>query len=297
DVLIDTLKALRASQSIGIALPFMNFSSPPPAASVSPPPQAAPLAGHCILAVDDNPVNLQVVSLMLERLGAQVDVAENGRVAVHMFLAKPYAAILMDCQMPELDGYQAVAEIRHLESAMMATQGAAGLARVPVIALTAHALEGERKKCIDAGMDDFLTKPLRAAALRDKLACWLTPGAGPCDGAGDDEWAGSDPVEAARRLFGDKFGQLARLFLADTPRRMAALAAAVDAGDAQQIAEIAHTLAGSASAMGALALADQCKVLELAALAGDRDGTGAASAAIGVQYENIDARLAAMLAP
>ena len=296
--LIDTLKALRASLSIGIALPFMNFNKAP-AAVAEPTPPAMPLAGHCILAVDDNPVNLQVVSHMLERLGAEVDLAENGRVAVHMFLAKPYAAILMDCQMPELDGYQAVAEIRHLESAMMATQGAAGQRRIPVIALTAHALEGEREKCIDAGMDDFLTKPLRSAALREKLACWLTPGAGPCDAQegeeAEEKETEGDSVEAARRQFGATFPQLARLFLADTPRRIAALDAAVAAGQACQVAEIAHMLAGSASALGALALSEQCKVLELAALGADLEAVGAASAVIGEQYQIINARLVGML--
>ncbi|WP_426105423.1 response regulator [Massilia sp. TSP1-1-2] len=292
--LIDTLKALRTSLSIGIALPFMNFSSPPAVIAVAPaaPP---PLAGHRILAVDDNPVNLQVVSHMLERLGAEVDLAENGRIAVHMFLAKPYAAILMDCQMPELDGYQAVAEIRHLESAMVTAQGPTGQRRIPVIALTAHALEGEREKCINAGMDDFLTKPLRAAALRDKLACWLTPGAGPCD-AGDEAVEG-DPVEAARRLFGEKFAELARLFLDDTPPRMAALAAALNTADGARLAEISHTLAGSASAVGALAMSDRCKALEKASLNGDGAAIRLASAALGEQYALIEARLLALLEP
>jgi signal transduction histidine kinase/DNA-binding response OmpR family regulator len=287
--LIDTLKALRASLSIGIALPFMNFSSGAAAVERA---SDTPLAGQCILAVDDNPVNLQVVSLMLERLGAEVDLAENGRVAVHKFLARPYAAILMDCQMPELDGYQAVAEIRHLESVMLSAQGAPAQRRLPVIALTAHALEGEREKCIAAGMDDFLTKPLRASALREKLLAWLAPGAAPC--AREDD-ADIDPVLAARELFGAKFPQLARLFLDDTPKRMAALEAAVDARDVQRIRDIAHTLAGSASAVGAQALSDQCKVLELAARDGQMETIDSASAAISAQYAIIDARLRAML--
>ncbi len=295
--LIDTLKALRASLSIGIALPFMNFSSQAAVArAAEAPPAAKPLAGRCILAVDDNPVNLQVVSHMLERLGAQVDLAENGRVAVHMFLAKPYAAILMDCQMPELDGYQAVAEIRHLETAMHAAQGGAAQQRVPVIALTAHALEGEREKCIDAGMDDFLTKPLRAAALREKLMCWLSPDAGPCEDSFEVDALAGDPVEAARQLFGAKYPQLARLFLGDSPARISALETALGAGDMQQIAQIAHAMVGSASAVGALALSEQCKALELAARAGQIEKIAAANAALREQYALIDARLQSMLA-
>ena len=295
--LIDTLKALRASLSIGMALPFMNFSSQAAASAAAalPGPAAAPLAGKCILAVDDNPVNLQVVSHMLERLGAQVDQAENGRVAVHMFLAKPYAAILMDCQMPELDGYQAVAEIRHLEGAMRAAQGAPGQQRVPVIALTAHALEGEREKCIDAGMDDFLTKPLRAAALREKLLCWLTPGGGPCDtpteAEGQDKAVATDPVDAAQQLFGAKFAQLACLFMLDTPRRMTALDTAAAAGDAAQAAEIAHALAGCAGAVGALALSYECKLLESVCRAGRLDTFAERRDAIGAEHTLIHARL------
>ena len=300
--LIDTLKALRASLSIGIALPFMNFSSQSAvtAAAAAPTP-ATPLAGQCILAVDDNPVNLQVVSHMLQRLGADVDLAENGREAVHMFLAKPYGAILMDCQMPELDGYQAVAEIRHLESAMNAAQGSVrGVThqprRVPVIALTAHALEGEREKCIDAGMDDFLTKPLRAAALREKLMCWLSPDGGPCESEFELESA-ADPLEEARQLFGARFAQLARLFLADSPKRLEALGAAVAARDVNAIADIAHTLVGSASAVGALALSDHCKALEQAARSGRMELIDGASGAILEQYGIIDARLQRMLQP
>jgi signal transduction histidine kinase/DNA-binding NarL/FixJ family response regulator len=253
----------------------------------------APLEGYRILAVDDNPVNLQVVSHMLGKLGAQVDLAENGRIAVHMFLAKPYALILMDCQMPELDGYQAVEEIRHLENSMMAAQGGGTLARLPIIALTAHALEGEREKCLAAGMDDFLTKPLRAAALRDKLVAWLAPGSA-CATPDEPDVPG-DGVDAARQLFGAKYATLVQLFLEDTPRRLAALDAAVLACDATRIADIAHTVAGSSAALGAEVLASQCRALERAARNAQLDGIATRNTALGAEFGHISARLQAIL--
>jgi len=293
--LLDTLKALRAALAIGMPLPFMNCTSlAAPGAAFDLADGSAPLKGLRILAVDDNPVNLQVVSHMLDRLGAEVELAENGRIAVHMFLAKPYDMILMDCQMPELDGYQAVAEIRHLESSMMSASGATAQTRMPIIALTAHALEGEREKCLNAGMDDFLTKPLRASALREKLVDWLRPGAGASAATPEPEPA--DGIEAARQLFGAKFAQLAALFLADVPRRLQALSTAAMARDAEHIADIAHTLAGSASAVGAAALADRCKTLESAARSGRLEMIDPGAAAVYAEFEKIEAKLQGLLA-
>ena len=282
---------------LDLALAAGMTALPVPCGAVAA-PASTPLEGCRILAVDDNPVNLQVVSHMLGKLGAQVDLAENGRVAVHMFLAKPYALILMDCQMPELDGYQAVAEIRHLENSMMAAQGGGKLARMPIIALTAHALEGEREKCLAAGMDDFLTKPLRAAALRDKLLGWLapqTPPLAPDQPALLDDTG--DGIDAARQMFGAKYPLLVQLFLEDTPPRLAALHAAVQARDATHIADIAHTVCGSAAALGAETLASQCRTLEHAARNGQLEGVGARNAALCAEFRSISARLQALLVP
>ena len=269
--------------------------APPAIAASCTPDVAAPLAGYRILAVDDNPVNLQVVSHMLCRLGAEVDLAENGRIAVHMFLARPYSLVLMDCQMPELDGYQAVAEMRHLESSMMAAQGCVRHVRLPIIALTAHALEGEREKCLAAGMDDFLSKPLRAAALREKLLAWLAPKEGVASSA-EPEVAG-DGVDAMRHMFGAKYETLVQLFLEDTAPRLVALDAAVQSHDAARIADIAHTVAGSAAALGAEVLSSQCRVLEHAVCNGQLDGLAAQAASVRAEFDNIGARLQALFSP
>jgi two-component system sensor histidine kinase/response regulator len=287
--LADTLRSLRAAQAAGSRPPFLNSASI--GAQLAPSAQdlgAGPLSGYRILAVDDNPVNLQVVEHMLARIGAQVDTAANGRIALEMFCAQPYGLILMDCQMPELDGYQASTEIRLLESAMAAVQDI-GTSRTPIIALTAHALEGEREKCLAAGMDDFLTKPIRAATLYDMLARWLSPQV--AQAAAAEPALPDDALAAARQMYGAKFAELAQLFLRDSPHRLDALAVAVRGLDAAQVANVSHTLAGSAGAVGAAQLSSMCKKLEVTARAGQLDDVGGKFAAIEAEYAHMVLRL------
>ncbi len=135
-----------------------------------------------ILLAEDNPVNQAVALGMLETLGVEVDVADNGRQAVDRIAARRYDLVLMDCQMPELDGFGATAEIRRRE------QGAQ--ARVPIVALTANALEGDREICLAAGMDDYLAKPFTRERLVTVLARWL-----PMPAAGE---AGTAPHRSRR---------------------------------------------------------------------------------------------------
>ena len=117
-------------------------------------------AGIRVLVAEDNIVNQKVASKLLEKFGCRVDVAANGEEAVRMAEDLPYALILMDCQMPEMDGYEATAAIRKMEK------------DTPIIALTANAMEGDREKCLAAGMDDYLPKPINPEALNEMLDKW-----------------------------------------------------------------------------------------------------------------------------
>jgi len=118
--------------------------------------------------VEDNVVNQRVAGLMLERVGLRPDVAGNGREAVAMCSMLPYDLIFMDCQMPEMDGYTATAEIRR-------RQGAGG--RVAIIAMTAEAMQGTKQRCLAAGMDDYIVKPVRLEDMVDALKKWAPEGA------------------------------------------------------------------------------------------------------------------------
>jgi CheY-like chemotaxis protein len=118
-----------------------------------------------VLVAEDNAVNRMVAEGILKRLGCRVVVAADGEEAVRGVRSEPPDLVLMDCQMPRMDGYQATREIRRLDG---------GAASVPIVAMTAHAMDGDREKCIDAGMNDYVAKPVKIAVLRDVLARWCT---------------------------------------------------------------------------------------------------------------------------
>jgi CheY-like chemotaxis protein len=118
-----------------------------------------------IRLAEDNPVNAKLATRLLAKVGAEVTWAENGRLAVEAWQAGAFDMVLMDVQMPEMDGFEATTAIRALEAS-------GGRGRTPIIALTAHALDGYREKCLQGGMDDYLTKPLKAAELADAVARW-----------------------------------------------------------------------------------------------------------------------------
>lgn len=138
-----------------------------PAATTSP-----RLAGaDPVLVAEDNPTNQAVAVRWLERLGFEVEIARDGQAALEALAGRRFAAVLMDCQMPRLDGYEATRELRRREGDEQ---------RTPVIAMTAHAMKGDRERCLEAGMDDYLAKPLRPDTLRTTLERWLP--AAPADG-------------------------------------------------------------------------------------------------------------------
>ena len=136
------------------------------------PPSSSPTAsefGCHVLVVEDNSVNQRVVTAMLERLGCRVSIAASGDEALTRFAANEADLILMDCQMPVMDGFEATRALREREAASISSR------RVPIIALTANAMAGDKERCLSAGMDDYLTKPVRADDLRGVLTRWYTP--------------------------------------------------------------------------------------------------------------------------
>ncbi len=151
----------------GTVTRFMPPALGPSAADGAP---ATPLAGLSVLLAEDNAVNQRVVVRMLEREGCTVAVAENGSVAVARFRSERFDLVFMDCQMPELDGFEATRLIRQLEDPER---------RTPIVALTANAMDGDRERCLAAGMDDFVSKPVRRDVLLGILTRWCTDADGP----------------------------------------------------------------------------------------------------------------------
>jgi len=125
--------------------------------------------GRRVLVVEDNPVNQRVAALLLEKLGVAVSVANNGAEALDALGRERFDAVLMDCQMPEMDGYEASRRLRQREVDRGSRE------RVPIIAMTANAMTGDRERCLDAGMDDYLSKPVSQTAISEAMRHWLSP--------------------------------------------------------------------------------------------------------------------------
>lgn len=272
----DTIDADSTPQAIIDALTRLYAADDPPA-----PAAVRTFDGYCVLVADDHAINRQVAARMLAKLGCRVDVACDGRDAVAMHRSQPYDLILMDCQMPELDGCHATRRIRN---------GEHGRRHTPIIGCTAHLMRDERRGCLDAGMDDVLVKPLRLHTLRRLLGKWLPPRKAAVQ-AGQKQ----DVLDDIRDMFGEDFAELTALFIADTPKRIAVMRAAATARDAAQLAKTAHAFSGCAASIGALALSTLGRKLEDDARSGRLAQADATIVAIEQEYARIATRIGAML--
>ena len=223
---------------------------------------------------------------MLEFIGCTCTVARHGREALVVLERDAFDAVLMDCQMPEMDGYEATAAIRQREAAQGAER------RVPVIALTAGAVEGDRDKCLAAGMDDYLSKPFSLVQLERTLRQWLPHI--PVVEARDPH---IDPkvIEGMLVLGGggrELLTRMIRIYLGDAPEHLSAIRDGMARADALGVARSAHSLKSSSANLGATALSELCQRLERHCRAGSTAGADGMVAMIEEEFTHVAANLA-----
>jgi CheY-like chemotaxis protein len=223
---------------------------------------------HRVLLAEDNAVNQKVACRTLEKMGYRVDVAVDGEAAFKAWATGRYDLILMDCQMPVLDGYEATRRIRAREK-----DGK----RIPIVALTAHAMKGADDECTAAGMDDYLSKPIDRAALERTLERWLNSGddtAAPAPASATPPTASDEPIDWQRLLTAtDHDEELARelavLFIESGASSMQDIVAALKDRDYGKMGEKAHEIKGASANLQALAASAAAERLEAAARNGD----------------------------
>jgi signal transduction histidine kinase/CheY-like chemotaxis protein len=227
---------------------------------------AAPL----VLVAEDSPVNQLLAVRLLDQCGYRAEVVGDGREAVAAVAQTDFAAVLMDCQMPELDGYEATAEIRKAEG-----EGR----HLPIIAMTANSMAEDRDRCLAAGMDDYVSKPIRPQLLADALRSAVgTSGlpheaarARPAQLAG--ELLDASTIAELHELHGDGVRELLELYLDDVAQQLPRLVAALRRGETGSVAVSAHRLKSASLAVGALRVSAIAAELEVRAKADERDGT------------------------
>ncbi len=273
------------------------------------------LKGH-ILVAEDNMVNQELVKEMLTNLGCTLEVVDNGRKAFETIsdcpldnLQQPYDLILMDCQMPEMDGFEATEKLRQWESEQKV------LERIPIIALTANAMEGDRDKCIAAGMDDYMTKPFNLEQLGALLHRWLPllakenkseyarqkeSAANPQTNDSSNETKNITQINFAaidkiRKL--QRQGQpnvvvkVVKLFLENSQKTILSLESAISAGDHGSLQRCAYSLQSSCSTVGATDLARLCAELEMLGKTEDAEKAQSRLSVLEYEYDAICAAL------
>ncbi len=269
--------------------------------------------GRKVLLAEDNPVNVEVASAMLESMGLDVSRAANGAEALHSVQADAFDLVLMDCQMPVMDGFAATSEIRRHEQ--QRGQGH----KLPIIAITANALQGDRESCLAAGMDDYLSKPFTQQALGDTLARWIplprqraplpAPGSTTAS-ASAMQTASSDPAEPASAIQrqaleniralsaenGDALlDKILHTYLRDTPEQFTTLRLAIQHDDSEALRLLAHRLKSGSANVGAQLLASTCRELEQLGRQHTTSGAAALLANMEQQFHAVRQALEAIL--
>jgi PAS domain S-box-containing protein len=260
-------------------LPFPGrLKSDGPANSRTPPSRRAGRAPR-ILVAEDNLTNQLVILAQLDKLGFGATAVMNGADAVKALLEEQYDLVLMDCQMPSMDGYEAARRIR-----------ASGRVGIPIVAVTAHAMAGDREKCLNAGMNDYISKPVGLGRLAEVLAKWIGEPGESCDGTPAPDLdtvelaQRSDPLANAsfneedllHRLMNDRklAGKILKGFLSDCPSQLANLRESLEAADAPRARMQAHGLKGAAATVAAVGLEAIALEMETAGMAGQLDRVG-----------------------
>jgi len=243
-----------------------------------------------ILLAEDNATNRKVALAILAKRGYHADAVSNGLEAVKALETTPYDVVLMDVQMPEMDGFEATGVIRDRASGVKNHD-------IPVIAMTAHAMKGDREKCIEAGMDDYVSKPIKPAELVEAISrCLTQPVADETKREGAPAASADETFDRSALLdrLGDDeelLGEVVGVFLDDTPVQIEKLSKALDEKDAEVVERGAHSIKGAAANLSAEELRDVAARMEKAAHAGDLDGVSAMMAELTAKFERLKAVL------
>jgi len=252
----------------------------------------APLRRLRILLAEDNIVNQKLAVRLLEKRGHVVAVVGDGKEAIEALDKDRFDLVLMDVQMPQMDGFEATALIRESE----ATTGV----HLPIIAMTAHAMKGDRERCLGAGFDGYVPKPVRSQELFDAIEM-LVGVPPPTDGAVPQEAPMSESLVdrsvALARVDGDLglLKEIVGLFMGDFPKLMAEIRTAVQNRDAAKLRRAAHTLKGSVGNFGAARAVEAALVLEMMGKSGDLSGVEAAHARLEDVMARVGPELAALV--
>ncbi len=272
-------------QALHHALSNVLSDQPIASTSVHAAPTTPTFSGHLLLG-EDNPVNQEIALLMLQTLGCTVTVAQNGREVVDRAKQASYDAVLIDCQMPEMDGFEATRQIREWERQDSRSP-------LPIIALTAHATQGDREHCLATGMSDYLSKPFSMEQLQSVLASWLRPNStttisearppdridtirppsaaapvtSPARSAADlslvvDQKAWKSITSLQRPGAPDALAKILSLYLTDSQELVTRIRQGMAGGDAQAVNQAAHSLKSRSSVLGAVSLAKLCRQFE-----------------------------------